>query len=41
VLLGRGKRLFDEGTLPSALRLVQSRVSDSGVVMATACPMAK
>jgi dihydrofolate reductase len=38
VLLGRGKRLFDDGTLPSALKLVQSRVSDSGVVMATYVP---
>lgn len=38
VLLGRGKRLFDGGTLPSALKLVRSRISDSGVVMATYVP---
>jgi dihydrofolate reductase len=33
VLLGSGKRLFADGTLPSALRLVESRVSPSGVVI--------
>ncbi|MEJ8859487.1 dihydrofolate reductase family protein [Variovorax robiniae] len=38
VVLGRGKRLFDEGATPSALRLVQSRVSTSGVVMSTYVP---
>ena len=34
VLLGRGKRLFDEGSMPGALKLVDSRTSTSGVVMA-------
>lgn len=35
VVLGRGKRLFSEAALPSALRLVRSHVSASGVVMST------
>jgi len=38
VVLGRGKRLFSEAALPSALRLVRSRVSTSGVVMSTYVP---
>lgn len=33
--LGRGKRLFGEGTLPAAFALETSSVSPSGVVMAT------
>ena len=39
VLLGEGKRLFDERTLPSALKLVQSRVSSTGVVIASYVPV--
>jgi dihydrofolate reductase len=35
VVLGRGKRLFGEGTAPGALRLARSVVSPSGVVAAT------
>jgi len=35
VLLGSGKRLFPEGTRPGALRLVDSKVSTTGVVMGT------
>lgn len=35
VLLGSGKRLFAEGTIPSALRLLDSKVSTTGVVIAT------
>lgn len=35
VVLGRGKRLFGEAAKPSALRLVRSRLSTSGVVMST------
>lgn len=35
VVLGRGKRLFSETAKPSALRLVRSRVSTTGVVMST------
>ena len=35
VVLGRGKRLFSEAARPSALRLVRSHVSTTGVVMST------
>ena len=35
VVLGSGKRLFADGTIPSALRLVTSTVSGTGVVMGT------
>jgi dihydrofolate reductase len=35
VLLGSGKRLFSEGTLPSGLKLVDSKVSTTGVVIGT------
>jgi dihydrofolate reductase len=35
VVLGSGKRLFADGTVPSGLRLVDSKVSTTGVVMAT------
>jgi len=38
VVLGRGKRLFSEAVKPSALRLVRSRVSNTGVVMSTYVP---
>ncbi len=38
VVLGRGKRLFGETARPSALRLVRSRVSTTGVVMSTYVP---
>ena len=38
VVLGRGKRLFSESAKPSALRLVRSRVSTTGVVMSTYVP---
>jgi len=35
VVLGRGKRLFEATARPSALRLVDSRISGTGVVMST------
>jgi dihydrofolate reductase len=38
VVLGRGKRLFGETARPSALRLIRSQVSTSGVVMSTYIP---
>lgn len=38
VVLGRGKRLFDETAEPMALRLVRAQVSASGVVMSTYAP---
>jgi dihydrofolate reductase len=33
VVIGSGKRLFADGTIPSGLRLVDSQVSTTGVVM--------
>ncbi|MGC2166502.1 MAG: dihydrofolate reductase family protein [Gallionella sp.] len=38
VVLGRGKRLFGETAKPSALRLVRSQISTTGVVMSTYVP---
>jgi len=38
VVLGRGKRLFENGARPYALRLVASKVSTTGVVMSTYVP---
>ncbi len=38
VVLGRGKRLFETGARPCALRLVASQVSASGVVTSTYVP---
>jgi dihydrofolate reductase len=38
VVLGRGKRLFENSVKPCALRLVASKVSKSGVVMCTYVP---
>jgi dihydrofolate reductase len=38
LVLGRGKRLFGENAKPSALRLVRSQVSTSGVVMSVYVP---
>ena len=38
VVLGRGKRLFENGAEPCALRLVASKVSKTGVVMSTYVP---
>ena len=35
VLIGSGKRLFSEGTIPSGLRLLDSKVSTTGVVIGT------
>ena len=35
VVVGRGKRLFEDGTIPSGLKLVDSQVSTTGVVIAT------
>ncbi|MDP9208176.1 MAG: dihydrofolate reductase family protein [Actinomycetota bacterium] len=35
VVLGSGKRLFADGTVPSGLRLVESTVSTTGVMMCT------
>ena len=38
VVLGRGKRLFEHGAKPGALRLVGSKVSPTGVMMNTYVP---
>lgn len=38
VLLGRGKRLFTDAAAPTALELVDSKVSGGGVVMSTYVP---
>ncbi len=38
VVLGRGKRLFEASAKPSALRLVASHASSTGVVMSTYVP---
>ncbi len=35
VTLGMGKRLFDQGTIPAAYTLVDSKTSPSGVIIAT------
>ena len=35
VVIGTGKRLFDHGTVPVALRLVSSTVSTTGVIITT------
>lgn len=35
VVIGSGKRLFADGAIPSGLKLVQSEVSTTGVVMGT------
>jgi len=41
VLLGGGKRLFGEGTIPTALRLVESRAFGNGAVLLTYEPAGK
>jgi len=38
LVLGPGKRLFGDGTIPAALKLVDSTTSSTGVVMATYTP---
>lgn len=35
VTIGTGKRLFGEGTMPASFRLLESKVSTTGVVVAT------
>lgn len=38
VVIGSGKRLFDKGTLPVGLKLVDSKISTTGVIMTTYVP---
>jgi len=35
LVLGNGKRLFGNGTLPAAFKLTRSQASTTGVIMAT------
>jgi dihydrofolate reductase len=35
VTLGKGKRLFGEGTLPAAFKLMESKMAPSGVIVAS------
>jgi dihydrofolate reductase len=35
VVLGQGKRLFEDGTVPASLRVVDSKASATGVFMGT------
>jgi dihydrofolate reductase len=35
VVLGKGKRLFGEGTVPGAFKLIDSKISTTGVVIAS------
>ncbi len=35
VTIGKGKRLFGEGTQPASLRLIDSKISTTGVIIAT------
>jgi dihydrofolate reductase len=39
VVLGRGKRLFGDGTVPAGLRLTSSSTSSTGVIMANYVPV--
>jgi len=41
VLLGSGKRLFGDGTVPTALRLIESRTFGNGAVMLSYEPTGK
>lgn len=41
VLVGGGKRLFSDGTVPAGLKLVDSHLSTTGVVVATYLPTGK
>ena len=38
VVVGRGKRLFSDGTIPAGLKLVDNHLSTTGVVIATYVP---
>jgi hypothetical protein len=35
VVIGTGKRLFGDGTIPAGLRLIDSRASTTGVIVAS------
>jgi dihydrofolate reductase len=38
VVIGNGKRLFGQGTVPSGLKLIDNKTSSTGVIMATYVP---
>ncbi len=38
VVVGKGKRLFGDGAIPAGLRLIDSKVSTTGVIIATYAP---
>ena len=38
VTLGKGKRLFGDGTMPAALQLTEHKVTDKGTIIATYAP---
>jgi len=38
LVVGNGKRLFGDGTIPGALKLIDSKTSTTGVVIATYRP---
>ena len=35
VTIGKGKRLFGDGTIPTSFKLLESQVSTTGVIVAT------
>jgi dihydrofolate reductase len=39
VVIGQGKRLFGDGTVPSSLKLIDIKTSDTGVIMAVYQPV--
>jgi dihydrofolate reductase len=41
VVIGSGKRLFSDGTIPAALKLIDSKVSTTGVLIGTYEPAGK
>lgn len=38
VVIGKGKRLFEQGTIPEGLKLIESKASPNGVIMTTYVP---
>ncbi len=35
ITLGRGKKLFEEGTIPAAFKLIESKITPTGVIFAS------
>jgi len=38
VVIGKGKRLFDQGTIPAGLKLIETKASPNGVIMTKYVP---